>query len=56
LQQQRRDRGFAIETTQHKIRDKKMVRYCNYFISLFDLSSLLPFQQTVKPLEVEAIR
>lgn len=56
LKQEKKFKGFGHEQTQLKIREKKMGRYSNYFLSLFDLERIVPFNQMVKPKEVDAIR
>ena len=33
-----------------------MARYCNYFLSLFDLKRIIPFYQMVKKDEVDEVR
>lgn len=44
------------EQSQLKIREKKMLWYCDYFMSLFDLKMMNPFYQMVKHAEVDHIR
>ena len=45
---------FANENVQ--IRESKMRRFCNYFLTLFNVRKLNPFVQFIKPLQVKELK
>ena len=45
---------FADENVQ--IRESKMRRFCNYFLTLFNVRKLNPFVQFIKPQQVKELK
>ena len=46
--------GFADDNIQ--IRESKMRRFCNYFLTLFNVRKLNPFVQFIKPQQVKELK
>jgi len=50
----RRGQRHAEDSLQ--IRESKMRRFCNYFLTLFNIRRLTPFVQFIKPDEIKALK